>query len=389
MNTYCGNINEQIPPFSARLSNVDGRYGLENLYCRWVIYNDNSSKFVLINNTFYINTDNMIFNIEINYLNGRVSYYKPENRNFALIAENAQYIFLHMLMDSPFEILPFSITFVEQEDLIQNFFGLGISIGTIIIITLFCVFLICSRILIRNRYRNNDRRIGGQNYISELELRTKNMEKLKILYETVLKPVEYDPGLNDFNCDCTICLEEFKKGTQVMIFTCKHLFHYKCAQNWFEKNLLNPKCPNCNLILIEENSEPAENLQNNFMVLNENRIGNENNVSNVVNYNNNNASNNNNNTQNVQINLQDQSVRIITRNQIVELQPNNIVHVHINRSMNNINVNNNLNTTDNIILNGRNHVSDINIDGGTRNNYFMREYDSNLNPINQGNIQEN
>ena len=27
---------------------------------------------------------------------------------------------------------------------------------------------------------------------------------------------------------------------------CKHIFHYECLKDWLNKNILMPKCPNCN-----------------------------------------------------------------------------------------------------------------------------------------------
>jgi hypothetical protein len=42
---------------------------------------------------------------------------------------------------------------------------------------------------------------------------------------------------------CTICIEEFKDGENIRTLRCKHIFHKKCIDEWFEKKEI---CPNCN-----------------------------------------------------------------------------------------------------------------------------------------------
>lgn len=42
---------------------------------------------------------------------------------------------------------------------------------------------------------------------------------------------------------CTICIEEFKSGEIIRTLQCKHFFHKKCIDEWFEKKYV---CPNCN-----------------------------------------------------------------------------------------------------------------------------------------------
>jgi hypothetical protein len=57
---------------------------------------------------------------------------------------------------------------------------------------------------------------------------------------------------------CSICLAEFKKKSKVSITPCKHVFHYKCIHDWLYKNIRNPKCPNCNNEILNE--EEAHNI---------------------------------------------------------------------------------------------------------------------------------
>ena len=48
--------------------------------------------------------------------------------------------------------------------------------------------------------------------------------------------------------NCTICLEKMNKN--IVVFKCKHFFHYDCVFKWlFEKNY----CPLCKKELIRNN----------------------------------------------------------------------------------------------------------------------------------------
>ena len=51
---------------------------------------------------------------------------------------------------------------------------------------------------------------------------------------------------------CSICQENFKNNKDTISITpCEHIFHNDCLKKWFKKNILHPKCPNCNLNMLE------------------------------------------------------------------------------------------------------------------------------------------
>ena len=50
-----------------------------------------------------------------------------------------------------------------------------------------------------------------------------------------------------YNCDCSICLEDFTEEDIVITMTCKHTFHESCLTDWFIKRGSNKiECPVCN-----------------------------------------------------------------------------------------------------------------------------------------------
>ena len=56
-------------------------------------------------------------------------------------------------------------------------------------------------------------------------------------------------------------MEDFIDNSSIVITTkCGHTFHQKCFKNWAYKNILCPRCPNCNYLILGPESEI--NLQN-------------------------------------------------------------------------------------------------------------------------------
>ena len=84
------------------------------------------------------------------------------------------------------------------------------------------------------------------------------------LLETELIPTKYYKKNVINDCyKCTICLEEFKENKSIIITTkCGHSFHLKCFKNWTFKNILFPKCPNCNHPILENQNNSHVNITN-------------------------------------------------------------------------------------------------------------------------------
>lgn len=46
----------------------------------------------------------------------------------------------------------------------------------------------------------------------------------------------------DDNHECTICIASIKKGSIIRLLSCTHKFHYKCIDEWVDKNTTCPTC---------------------------------------------------------------------------------------------------------------------------------------------------
>ena len=90
------------------------------------------------------------------------------------------------------------------------------------------------------------------NYTEYNNIVNKNKEKMDNLFKTELLPKKYNKynSNNDYS-NCTICMEDFiDNQSNVITSKCGHTFHQKCFKNWVYKNIICPKCPNCNYLIL-------------------------------------------------------------------------------------------------------------------------------------------
>ena len=102
-------------------------------------------------------------------------------------------------------------------------------------------------------YSSNNLKARTPSYLEQVN---KNTAEMKLLFRTELSPTKYNKqkALNDCY-NCTICLEDFKDQLDIIVTTkCKHSFHFNCFKNWVFKNIIFPKCPNCNNPILNSDS---------------------------------------------------------------------------------------------------------------------------------------
>ena len=103
--------------------------------------------------------------------------------------------------------------------------------------------------------QENNYYYGPEFQENSVDLEQMNKEKLDRLFQTKMKEHLYKKEYNEFGGGCSICLAEFKKKSKVSITSCKHVFHYKCIHDWLYKNIRNPKCPNCNNEILNDDED--------------------------------------------------------------------------------------------------------------------------------------
>ena len=180
---------------------------------------------------------------------------------------------IYILLREDYEIMPLSIIITkntETKSKLISTFILGIIFLAVILGIICCTTKYLNRrtrehlILLRvQRDLENIPPPEINNDIDENELKSQNTAKLNELFETKLAEHLYKKEYNQYGGGCSICLENFNKKSKVSITSCSHVFHYKCIHEWLFKNILCPKCPNCNNEILKES-------ENNEKIINDN-----------------------------------------------------------------------------------------------------------------------
>jgi hypothetical protein len=265
MKLFCGSENQILTfnPLNLTLPGVNDEYGFANLYCRWRYHNkDPKQAIAFYFRNLYNKLSRFIFSLEIMYIDGRVLYHTIDQETFVWDSEGLSVITLHFYTAKAYAGLPFILEMDYTTITSPTNIGLFVSLAVVFLACLACsvCFYKCSRIIVRNaNRRNNERRAQlavihlRNNSLPESEEVTKKNNKLFIekLFEQELKPQKYSDKINEFKATCTICIEAFTDDSQSTVLFCKHIFHPECLKDWLMKNLIMPKCPNCNFNLLE------------------------------------------------------------------------------------------------------------------------------------------
>lgn len=96
------------------------------------------------------------------------------------------------------------------------------------------------RIYVQNVLENN---ITTDDFWKPIDIHISNEDFEKIIiHRRMSKKLR-----TELSCDntCTICLEDIRPNQITTIIGCKHVFHKKCAKEWFTKKCNKPVCPCC------------------------------------------------------------------------------------------------------------------------------------------------
>ena len=178
--------------------------------------------------------------------------------NFSQITK---FVFIVLFKDN-YTFNPVSITITLTSNLKTKLL-VTFAIGFVIILIIFTV-ICCTSNYLNRRTREHLRLLRAQrdlqiyqpmdmgSEVNQDELKENNTEKLTKIFEVLMPEHLYKKEYNQYGGGCSICLENFKKNSKVSITTCNHVFHYKCINEWLFKNILCPKCPNCNHEILED-----------------------------------------------------------------------------------------------------------------------------------------
>ncbi len=88
-----------------------------------------------------------------------------------------------------------------------------------------------------------------------IKIMNENKNKIDNLLKGDLSPKLYNQE-NNINNKCSICNENFKKyESEIGTLKCGHIFHFLCIKNLMFKDIICPKCPICNYLILGQENE--------------------------------------------------------------------------------------------------------------------------------------
>lgn len=149
----------------------------------------------------------------------------------------------------------------------------GLIIGIIVGVVALIIIIIVGIILYKRCKRKRRKETNTNNYNNSslnnmtltpqyMSLINANKEKLDLMFKNELIPKIYNKNNVTNDCyNCTICMENFVDNSSKIVTTkCNHSFHEKCFKNWAFKNIINPKCPNCNYLILGPQDSNFQNI---------------------------------------------------------------------------------------------------------------------------------
>ena len=268
---YCGTKSITVnDDFSFSMPLVYDLYGTQSIYCEYIItVSGDEDDYFNINYQFKSEFSNRRNNMNIHIV---ILFTDDTTTSGDLGSKldkdfyNVKRVEIKLYFERGFRKLPFSFTITKKTD--NSKLALYITIGVIIVACILCalaIYCLSKKISENARLRQRalfevamahqegERGVDDEAY-EQQKLEDENKLKIKYALKHSLKPKKYlkKYGVKDSNT-CTICIEDFKENkSKVSITPCKHVFHYQCLSNWLHKNVMNPKCPNCNNNLIKD-----------------------------------------------------------------------------------------------------------------------------------------
>lgn len=257
---------------------TDNKYGKYFIYCLYEFYDEKqqysydisvrfNSEIVVFERpkiaiTYYVQQDGEMKGNEEEISNDYdISLSKVYNLNFMVLLKN-QYI-----------LSPITLIIMKTSNIKAKLY-VTLLVGFIFLILIFAI-ICCTTNYLNKRTREQLRLLRVQRDLENIQqmnqlqviksgvdqdlLKKQNTEKLSKLFETTLVEHSYKKEYNQYGGGCSICLENFNKKSKVSITPCSHVFHYKCIHEWLFKNILCPKCPNCNNEVLNEQEQNNNN----------------------------------------------------------------------------------------------------------------------------------
>ena len=263
------------------MPNNNGIFGTNTLFCEYT-YTESEEK-----NNYYVikyndenerNIDKIYIYLYLSFKDETITEGYLSRKSIKKEFDNVKEIKVFIYFSQGLSSLPFKLTIIRIGDKAK--LALYLAIGFILLACLLCaliIYYLSKKISHDTRMRQRalvqlamERQRGRPQSGDDLalsnspDIEEENRKKIEILLKTSLAAKKYTKVSGEKEAStCTICIEKFKeKKSKVSITPCNHIFHYKCLSNWLIKNVINPKCPNCNYNLVKDfDNQKIEEIQ--------------------------------------------------------------------------------------------------------------------------------
>lgn len=255
LSIYCGPssiLMESEKEALISLPENNGTYGARNVFCKYIFQNAFSKstniKIVIENKAAEISSQ-IYMQIRLN--NAEIIKKSIEIDDYEITVKDVNNIEFYYYSIKQFEFSPFEIGIKVQEK--RPNYALYISIGVILIACIICaVFIFIFTQKSKTIPQNTIRRQPTHSVTSKKSKEYERIQKINLLFETMLKPITFTKEMSQLSLSCTICLDNFViLKSEVSLTPCFHLLHTKCLNRWLRKKGNPPKCPNCNSNIFE------------------------------------------------------------------------------------------------------------------------------------------
>ena len=126
---------------------------------------------------------------------------------------------------------------------------IGVIVGFLLLAFMSFVCLVCCRLrgFVNSRRNQSDdssdersmRRVNTRSIFKDCQIIQYNLREVK-------RWGFFDHKIYAENSVCTICLEDFMEGEEVVLCPCKHCYHQHCIKDWLR---MKNSCPMCKLTI--------------------------------------------------------------------------------------------------------------------------------------------
>lgn len=284
---YCGKIEQNIFPFKVIYMNnfrtkkkdlLQDEVIYKTLFCEWRWSNLKANRFITLNINNGVNKTTSHLALALNFTSGLTkvfdldSYFQVSFKYKDIQSITLFFLSYNSLISSYNDNKTYYNRYNESfslegkyssKSMKTAFYCIFIAAPCFLILAVFLIVCFYIRKMKNTKKINTINSNRDNNNVISLRY-TDNNESVRLAenkkkIEEILIIAHYQNDKNGIIDKCSVCYEIILKGNEIVVLPCNHIFHYKCIYKWAMQKIMQPTCPNCNYLLIEEKNEINNN----------------------------------------------------------------------------------------------------------------------------------